>query len=145
MPGFVGTTIKCTNFTFIGIIINAMHELAVTESILNIAEKHAVQAGASKITDIYITLGQLSSIVDDSVQFYWDIISADKPICQGAALHFQRIPARLVCLACAHEYEIPTELEPCPQCGSFQVKVLAGEEFWVDRIEIEKSGEELSL
>lgn len=122
-----------------------MHELAVTESILNIAEKHAVQAGASKITDIYITLGQLSSIVDDSVQFYWDIISADKPLCLNATLHFQRIPARLVCLACGHEYEIPTELEPCPRCGSFQVKVLAGEEFWVDSIEIEKSDEELAL
>lgn len=122
-----------------------MHELAVTESIANIAEKHAVQAGASKITDIYITLGQLSSIVDDSVQFYWDIISADKPLCLGAVLHFQRIPARLLCLACAHEYQIRTELEPCPNCASFQVKVLAGEEFWVDSIEIEKTDEELAL
>ena len=110
-----------------------MHELAITQSILEIALRHAPEPD-QRITGINLVVGQLSSMIDDCVQFYWDIISADKPICQGAALHFQRIPARLVCLACAHEYEIPTELEPCPQCGSFQVKVLAGEEFWGDSI-----------
>ncbi|HEY9087064.1 MAG TPA: hydrogenase maturation nickel metallochaperone HypA [Anaerolineaceae bacterium] len=119
-----------------------MHELAVTESILSIAEKHALQAGASKVTDIYITLGQLSSIVDDSVHFYWDIISQEAALSRGAVLHFQRIPARLLCLECANEYGIQTALEPCPRCGSFQIKVTAGEEFWVDSIEIEKTDEE---
>lgn len=121
-----------------------MHELAVTESVLQIAERHAQQAGASQVTDIYITIGQLSSIVDDSVQFYWDIISAGT-LCQGAQLHFERIPARLSCQDCGHEYSIPTALEPCPNCGGYHVKVVAGEEFFVDSIAIEKLDEESIL
>ncbi len=52
-----------------------MHELAVTESILEIATQAAIEHAATKVTDIYLTLGQLSSIVDESVQFYWDAIS----------------------------------------------------------------------
>jgi hydrogenase nickel incorporation protein HypA/HybF len=48
-----------------------MHEMVVTENILNIATRHALHAGAKRVTDIHITIGQLSSIVDDSVQFYW--------------------------------------------------------------------------
>jgi hypothetical protein len=54
-----------------------MHELPVTESILDIAVKHARQANAQRIADIYLVIGQLSSIVDDSIQFYWDIIAKD--------------------------------------------------------------------
>ncbi len=118
-----------------------MHELAVTESVLNIALKHAGQANASKVTDIYLVIGQLSSIVDDSVQFYWDVISADT-LCQGATLHFERIPARLACQSCGSEYAITSALEPCPTCGSFSVRVTAGEEFYVDSIAIEHANEE---
>lgn len=117
-----------------------MHELAVTESILNIALKHAAAAGATRVTDIYITIGQLSSIVDDSVQFYWDTIS-EGTICTGARLHFDRIPARLSCRQCGNEFGIDLGLEPCSQCGSFDVKIISGEEFWVESLEVEKSEE----
>ncbi|NPV57100.1 MAG: hydrogenase maturation nickel metallochaperone HypA [Anaerolineae bacterium] len=114
-----------------------MHELSVTESILEIASRHAKQAEAIKVTDIHIVLGRLSSIVDDSVQFYWDIIS-ENTLCSGAKLHFKRIPAMLLCLNCQYEYQLEGELMPCPKCGSPQVKVTTGEEFWLDSIEIER-------
>ena len=38
-----------------------MHELAVTESILQIATRHAREAGASRITNLYLVIGQYSS------------------------------------------------------------------------------------
>jgi len=114
-----------------------MHELAITESILKIAEKHAAQANATKVTDINIVIGQLSSIVNDSVQFYWDIVSKDT-LCASATLHFIRVPAKMICLDCSNEFEIPDELTACPQCSSFRLKVAAGEEFWLDSIEIER-------
>lgn len=114
-----------------------MHELSVTESILDICRRYGEQAQATRVTDIYIEVGSLSSIVDDSVQFYWDIIS-DQTICKGATLHFTRHPAKLACTQCGQEFILNKELEPCPSCGSFDIKVLSGEEFWVDSIEIEK-------
>jgi len=117
-----------------------MHELAITESILDIATRHAVAADASKVTDINILMGRLSSLVDDSIQFYWDIISKDT-ICEGARLHFERTPARMVCLDCAQEYTFDRELIPCPHCGSSLVRVIAGEEFRMDSIEVESQPE----
>lgn len=114
-----------------------MHELAVTESILNIAAKHGLQANASKVTDIYVIIGQLSSIVDDSVQFYWDIIS-ENTICEGAKLHFRRIPAEILCQNCQHTYTLDQELTPCPICHSTKIKVIRGDEFLLDSIEISK-------
>ena len=114
-----------------------MHELAVTESILKIATTHALQANASHVTDINIVLGRLSSIVDDSVQFYWDIISQET-ICSGSKLHFERIPAKLACLDCGNTYTLDGDLTFCPQCQSDRVTVVSGDEFRLDSIEITK-------
>lgn len=114
-----------------------MHELAVTESILEIANRHALTAGATKITDIYITLGRLSSIVDDSVQFYWDIIS-QATLAEGSKLHFTRVPARMHCNDCGQDFEMQEELAPCPHCASINLKLISGDEFWLESIEIEK-------
>lgn len=114
-----------------------MHELAVTESILEIANRHAAEAGAIKITNIYITLGRLSTIVDDSVQFYWDIISKST-LCEGARLHFKRVPARMHCNDCSQDFEMEDELAPCPKCGSINLTLISGDEFFLESIEIEK-------
>ncbi len=114
-----------------------MHELSVTESVLEIACRHAEKAQASQVTDIYLVIGQLSSIIDDSVQFYWDIISKDT-LCEDAKLHFERIPAELVCLDCEHQYHLVNELMPCPNCSSSRIRVLTGDEFHLQSIEIQR-------
>ena len=112
-----------------------MHELSVTESILNISLEHAKKAGAARVTDIYLVIGQLSSLVDDSVQFYWDMIS-EGSMCEGAQLHFNRLPARIYCINCSQESDLGEELAPCPACGSDQVQVISGEQFYLDSIEV---------
>ena len=76
-----------------------MHELPITQNILKIALKYASQSGATRITDLYLVIGQLSSVIDESIQFYWPIIS-ENTIAQDAILHFKRIPARLECIQC---------------------------------------------
>jgi hydrogenase nickel incorporation protein HypA/HybF len=114
-----------------------MHELAVTENILEIASRHAREAQAQRVTDLYLVIGRLSSIVDDSVQFYWDMLSQGT-LCEDSKLHFQRLPAQLICTMCQESYTLDSELTPCPRCGSVQVKVLSGDQFYLDSIEIEK-------
>lgn len=113
-----------------------MHELAITQSILEIAVRHAEAQKAKRITDLFIVMGQWSSTVDDSVQFYWDMIS-ENSIAQGAKLHFKRIPAEIICLDCANIYQ-PTSRELlCPKCSSTRIKVKSGEEFYLEAIEVE--------
>lgn len=116
-----------------------MHELSVTESILEIALRHGREAGAATVTDLFLVIGELSTIVDESVQFYWDIISEGTPAA-GSTLHFRRIPGRLGCRACGHTYS-PREDLPCPMCGSIEIDIQAGEEFYLEAIEIAGIGE----
>lgn len=114
-----------------------MHELSVTESVLEIACKHAEKAQASRVTDIFLVIGRLSSIVDDSIEFYWNIISKDT-LCENARLHFKRLPAELICLDCENQYQLADELTPCPNCSSARIRVLSGDDFHLESIDIQR-------
>lgn len=113
-----------------------MHELSVTQSILDIVRRHAEQAQAKRVVRINLVIGELSGFVDESIQFYFDFLSRDTPAA-GAELAFTRPAIFLRCGACGHEWH-PTDADwTCPQCNANRPQVLAGREFYVDSIEIE--------
>jgi hydrogenase nickel incorporation protein HypA/HybF len=113
-----------------------MHELGITQSILDIALHHAHEAGASRIRELNLVIGELASVVDDSVQFYWDIIAKDT-IAEGATLNFTRLPARLHCTHCDRDFPMDHQDFICPACGSSQVIVAGGEEFFLESIDVD--------
>ena len=113
-----------------------MHELGVTENILHIALRHAEEAQASRITDVYLVVGDMSSIVNDSVQFYWDFVS-EGTIAKGAVLHFRRVATEMKCLDCGFSYNPQGDLV-CPNCASANVQIVTGEEFYLEAIDVEE-------
>ncbi len=113
-----------------------MHELFATQALLDKAVAKAAEGHAARITDIHLVVGDLSSYVDDSVQFYWDEISKGT-LAEGARLHFRHVQAELQCMACFTPYRpIETEIR-CPSCGSSGAKILAGEEFYLESLDVE--------
>jgi hydrogenase nickel incorporation protein HypA/HybF len=95
-----------------------MHELPITESVLSIALDAATQNGGGRITAIHLVIGELTSIVDYSVQIYFDILIRDT-LAAGAVLNFQRKPAIAACQECGHQTPVPPPLGPqCPHCHS---------------------------
>ena len=113
-----------------------MHELPITQSILEIALRHAEKAQAKHVTGLHIVMGELSKVVDESIQFYWDMI-ADDTIAKGAQLHFRIVPAEFQCMACFEIYHPADGEFACPNCDSVGVKILKGEEFSLEAIDIE--------
>ncbi len=113
-----------------------MHEYAVTRSLISIAVQEACKAGAAKITAIKLVIGDLSTIVDESVQMYFDIIS-EGTIANGARLIFKRVPAELCCKACGHRFNKPRQGFACPLCGQYGVPTGVGKEFYIESIEAE--------
>jgi hydrogenase nickel incorporation protein HypA/HybF len=113
-----------------------MHELAITESLLKLSLQHAEKANAKRITRLNIVMGELATMVDDSIQFYWEIIAKDT-IAENATLHFRRVPAELQCMTCFEKYH-PTDKElVCPKCHGVGAKVIAGEEFRLESIDVD--------
>ena len=100
-----------------------MHELSVTQGMLDIVLRHAQQAGAQRITHIHLLIGDLSSIVDDSIQFYFDML-AEGTMAEGGQLSIDRVPALVRCLACGNEYGITDGNWICPACSAMTVDVV---------------------
>lgn len=113
-----------------------MHELAITQSLLALALEHAEAAGARRITDLHLVIGELSSVVDECVQFYWEMVSQDS-IAAGSRLHFRRVPALLTCQDCGAQNRWADIQAVCPACGGSRLQLCAGDEFHLDSIDIE--------
>lgn len=112
-----------------------MHELPVTEDILRIVTEHAQKANAAHVTRINLVIGELTSFIDDSIQFYFEMLSPGTPA-EGATLHFQRIKTRFRCRRCAQEFTPEGRNWTCPACGALGGDVIAGKEFYVESIEV---------
>jgi hydrogenase nickel incorporation protein HypA/HybF len=113
-----------------------LHELGITQNILQIALEHAEKAGAKHIRRINLVMGELSSVVDESVQFYFDFVSKDTPAA-GAQLVFKKLPARFRCRSCGKEFAPRKEDWTCPACQSPGPEIVTGREFYMDSIEVE--------
>ena len=113
-----------------------MHELSVVQSMLDIVSEKAKEISAPRVLRINLVVGEISSIVDDCVQFYFDFMAKDT-VAEEAELHFERIPLKLKCRKCSHIFFPQTGQWNCPGCGSEGVQVVGGSEFYIDSIEVE--------
>lgn len=113
-----------------------MHELAVTQGILDIAVKEAEKVGGRKVTRINIKLGALSGMVPACIQEYYDIISEDTPAYK-ARLEFDIVPAVIKCNECGRESEIARYRLRCPACDGNKVELIRGREMYIDSMEVE--------
>lgn len=117
-----------------------MHELPATQGLLATAIDAAEKAGARRVLGIDLVIGDLCTMVDDSVQMYFDVLSRGT-IAEGARLHFRRAPGEATCFDCAARFPVAPPLpEGCPTCGSGFVRVVGGRQFLVESIEVDDEG-----
>ena len=117
-----------------------MHELSVTQGILNFAIEEAQKREAKKITSLTVSLGSLSGIIAESVEIYFPLV-AEGTIAEGARLIFHRVPASVHCLECGKTSELPDFRLRCPACTSRKVELKSGREAYIESIEIEEKNE----
>lgn len=117
-----------------------MHELPVTESIVRIAVEEAEKHNVKKINEIRIKVGELSGLVPECIQHYFDIVSEGTKV-HGAKLVIFKIPITMKCLDCGFDGETKSFQEnKCPVCGSSSMKMSGGNEFYIDSMEVDDDG-----
>ena len=112
-----------------------MHEYSITESVLTIALEKANEANAGKITRINLVVGELSGVVSECVQFYFDFISKDT-IAAGAELSFEMKPTRIRCHKCQTEFSPNNSNWSCPDCQEVGIEIISGRECYMESIEV---------
>jgi hydrogenase nickel incorporation protein HypA/HybF len=115
-----------------------MHELQVTERILDVVLKHAAGHDVSSIVVIHLRIGELSDLEDEWLQRYFDYLSRGT-LAENARLAIERAPIVMRCEACGSSFEIKREgLKEalCPGCGESRFRLVSGREYFVKNIEV---------
>jgi len=110
-----------------------MHELPITQGILDLVLEHA---DGARVTDVHVVAGELSGVVDECIEFYWDILSRDT-VAEGARLCIRRIPLAFECDTCHAVFPPFDDDFVCPTCGGDSVRVVSGDGLRVEAIDVE--------
>lgn len=114
-----------------------MHELPVTERILDIALKHAARNKVTKIHSITLKVGGLTDLEDKWLQHYFDYLSSET-IAQGAELKVVRVGIELRCGECKTFFKTKNanlQEQRCPHCSSTEgFSVLSGREYSIEEM-----------
>ena len=111
-----------------------MRELQATQNILK--KSLSQRKDAKRIKNIYLVIGEISELDRNQIEKYWLELSRGTPA-EHAQLHFRLRKAEVQCMACFGRYHPVNGEIHCPNCGSFGAKILSGEEFDLDSIELE--------
>lgn len=99
-----------------------MHELGITQGIVERAREAAHQAGAVKVTDLFLTITPAADFQPESIEMYYVMLTDEDELLKGAALHFESAPIAATCLSCGKEFPTEVPQPVCPVCGSAQVR-----------------------
>ena len=113
-----------------------MHELSVTQSILSIALEKANAAHASKVSKINLVIGELTGVVDECVQFYFDLLSKDT-MATEATLSFRQSSTQLCCRNCATIFAPCNGNWACPKCHEQRIDIISGRALYIASLEVE--------
>ena len=113
-----------------------MHELSIAESLIEMAESTATDAGASGITSLHLRLGAISGVVPDALYFCFDI-AAKGTLAEGATLEIERLPVIVYCPACEEEVTLPnTQRFRCPRCDTPTPQIVQGREMQLVSLQV---------
>ncbi|MEM4575962.1 MAG: hydrogenase maturation nickel metallochaperone HypA [Candidatus Nezhaarchaeales archaeon] len=137
-----------------------MHELSMASNILEAVLEVASRYGAKKVLEVNIDVGELTLLNPDQLMVAFSVLSKGT-IVEGAKLNINTVKAMARCNRCGEEWEsnvyskalyidhliVATNLdhnlraffkETCPKCGESDFEFIAGNEFLISRIKIEK-------
>jgi len=114
-----------------------MHELSIVASIVESVTASLAAYPGARVLEVRLRVGQLASVVEDSLQFCFEIATAETPL-EGARLIVNTIPVVVHCDACNADLPLPSlQSFHCPSCGAPASDVRQGRELEIESIEID--------
>ena len=115
-----------------------MHELSIAAGIVEaVAEAASAHPGA-RVKEVRLRLGALASVVEDSLQFCWELASEGTPLA-GAKLAIDKLPVIVHCAACGADAVLHgVQGFRCPKCGELTAELRQGRELEIESIELEE-------
>lgn len=112
-----------------------MHELALCSAIANTVVEHAAGRAVHKVR---IRIGAYRQVVPDTLAFCWEVHTAGTEL-EGCRLTLITVPAVVACRTCGEHSTLDSPILLCGSCDGADVRLVAGEEFLIESIDIERT------
>lgn len=113
-----------------------MHEMSIVQSMLDIALKAGKDAGAKRVKEIRVMMGEYSDVVPVVMREYF-AVAAQGTMCEGAEIKITRIPVTMRCRECGWQGGVDKRRIRCGGCGGMSLSLVSGREFYVESLEAE--------
>jgi hydrogenase nickel incorporation protein HypA/HybF len=118
-----------------------VHEMGITAEVIQAVSEAAQRADAVRVNRVTVTIGELTAIMPDALQFAWEALTPGTVV-EGAVLEVVQVPARSRCGECGTEFEHDQYDRLCPSCGNFMCEVIAGNELRIDDVDVDLAADE---
>ena len=113
-----------------------MHEMSLCEGILQVIEDESGKQGFSRVKSLWLEIGELAGVETEALLFCFDAVKRDS-LADGANMNIIPVPGRAWCMLCSQHVPVRQLFEACPDCGSYQLQVTAGDEMRIKELEVE--------
>jgi len=113
-----------------------MHEMSLCEGVLLILEDNAGKQGYRRVKTVWLEIGNLSGVEVEAMRFGFDVVT-NGTLAEGANLEIIEVPGEAWCMQCSKTVPVTQRFDACPDCGSYQLQVTAGDEMKIKELEVE--------
>jgi hydrogenase nickel incorporation protein HypA/HybF len=113
-----------------------MHEMSLCEGVLQVLQSEARTQGFNKVLAVWLEIGDLSSVEPEAMLFSFDVVTRNS-LADGAKLNIINVPGNAWCMQCCKTVTVKQRFDECPDCGSYQLQVIAGDEMKIKELEVE--------
>lgn len=113
-----------------------MHEVSIAESIVQLINDAAEREGFSHVRTVWLEIGRLAAVEAEALRFCFEAVAAASPAA-GAQLEIIELPGEGRCPQCGASSPMDDLLASCSACGSYGLRVTAGNEMRVKALDVE--------
>jgi hydrogenase nickel incorporation protein HypA/HybF len=110
-----------------------MHELALTQNLLDIALENAQ---SKRILNVNLLIGPFSDEREETIRFYWRDL-AKGTLGEGARLHFDHMEPDMKCIQCGGTLSLEDDESICVYCQDNYVELSNVDEVRLESIDVE--------
>lgn len=110
-----------------------MKELIRQEELIRTISAQISQYKLQKAARIRFRVGRLTNITEKMLVDFFRMALAGHDV-QKVEIEIEWVPVRLKCNACQKAVDASTEGFLCPSCSSEDLKIVSGEEFYIEEV-----------
>lgn len=125
-----------------------MHEMSLIRPVVDLVLAECDGKDVGSVRAVHLSVGELRDVIEDYMEGLFRHL-ARGTVAENASLVIKRIPTVVICEECGTPFKLDvrdSKSRECPHCHAYQrYHLYSGNEFRVDRIEVEGAAGERAL